>query len=344
MAAHAANAATFQGLGFLPNARFSRPTAISADGSTVVGYSDEPFRWTATTGLQAFTGGDIPNAVNADGSVIVGVNGDHAFRWTSAGGAQDLGVLPGDTHSAAMGVSADGAIVVGNSAENDDGGGTMRQRAVRWTPSGGMRDLSGPSSLSDASAISADGSTIVGNHHRWTSSTGWQPVGPFHPNAVNKDGTCIVGTEYSTGGIGDLKGDTGPLWWAWRWTAHGGATQLFSGMAASVSSDGSIIAGTIVPIPTPPPPQWRAGIWDAAHGMRDLRDLLTHEYHLDLSGWTLQQSVGISADGLTIIGYGTNPDGNTEGWIAVIPEPAALGSAGLAAIGLMRLRVRRRNG
>jgi hypothetical protein len=40
---------------------------------------------------------------------------------------------------------------------------------------------------------------------------------------------------------------------------------------------------------------------------------------------------GLSADGLTIVGYGTNPAGQPEGWLAYVPEPGSLPIAGIAA-------------
>lgn len=39
-----------------------------------------------------------------------------------------------------------------------------------------------------------------------------------------------------------------------------------------------------------------------------------------MAGWTLIAASDISDDGLSIVGYGTNPDGNTEAWIATIPQ------------------------
>ena len=51
--------------------------------------------------------------------------------------------------------------------------------------------------------------------------------------------------------------------------------------------------------------------------------MLENTYGLDLTGWTLTEAKGISADGLTIVGTGTNPDGNSEVWMAVIDGPAA---------------------
>jgi probable HAF family extracellular repeat protein len=76
-----------------------------------------------------------------------------------------LGTLPGGSSSAAYGVSADGAVVVGK-VENAD----RQERAFRWTASRGMEDLNttyaslltNGSVLSVARAISPDGRYIVG--------------------------------------------------------------------------------------------------------------------------------------------------------------------------------------
>ena len=45
-------------------------------------------------------------------------------------------------------------------------------------------------------------------------------------------------------------------------------------------------------------------------------EVLTKDFGLNLAGWTLRQATGISQDGLVIVGYGINPEGRTEGWIA----------------------------
>jgi uncharacterized membrane protein len=106
--------------------------------------------------------------------------------------------------------------------------------------------------------------------------------------------------------------------------------------ALGVSGDGSVIVGG-----SDSASDWQAFIWDATHGMRSLKEVLENDYGLDLKGWQLHESVatGISADGCTIVGYGINPDGYGEAWIATMPEPATLSL--LAVGGLMVLRRRR---
>ncbi len=75
---------------------------------------------------------------------------------------QGLGDLPGGTFtSRAYGVSADGAVVVGEGSRADGNDG-----AFRWTASGGMVDLGdlpGGNFYSRARGVSADGAVVVGD-------------------------------------------------------------------------------------------------------------------------------------------------------------------------------------
>lgn len=106
----------------------------------------------------------------------------HAFRWTPSGGLQDLGLTTG-SESIAVGISADGSVIVG---EARDASGFWR--AFRWTASTGMQDigtLGGPESV--AYAANHDGSVIVGTSLSsglsdsndafiWTAKTGIQSL------------------------------------------------------------------------------------------------------------------------------------------------------------------------
>jgi probable HAF family extracellular repeat protein len=123
--------------------------------------------------------------VSADGSVVVGglnaAGQARAFRWTAAGGMQDLGTL-GGSESEAHGVSADGSVVVGW-AQNAAG----QERAFRWTAARGMQDLGTlGGDWSVAWGVSADGSVVVGwaenaagqwRAFRWTAARGMQDLG-----------------------------------------------------------------------------------------------------------------------------------------------------------------------
>src|SRR5262249_39285256 len=125
-------------LGLDPNGetRQSVATAVSADGSVIVGYSTSPsgyqaFRWASgMVGLGDVPGGTFgsaANAVSADGSVVVGQCGDEnqpAMIWDQVHGMRrlydvlvnDLGLtseLQGWTLQSATGISADGQTVVG---------------------------------------------------------------------------------------------------------------------------------------------------------------------------------------------------------------------------------------
>jgi probable HAF family extracellular repeat protein len=156
---------------------------------------------------------------------------------------------------------------------------------------------------------------------------------------VSADGSVVVGQGHSTSGYE-----------AFRWTQAGGMVGLgdlpgwdFGSVAYGVSSDGSVVVGQSVS-----GSGYEAFIWDSTNGVQNLKTMLTTNYGLNLTGWTLTAAKGISADGQVIVGYGTNPQGNTEAWRAdlhtdtVVPEPFSLAFLGSAFVGVVAFRLRRR--
>jgi uncharacterized membrane protein len=126
----------------------------------------------------------------------------------------------------------------------------------------------------------------------------------------------------------------------------------FSSTATGVSGDGSVVVG-IGYTGAPAYLGLEAFIWDATNGMRNLKSVLATDFGLGaaLTGWTLASAEGVSADGLTIVGFGVNPSGGIEAWVADlhtaasgVPEPSTLilMGAGLAALAAWRRRAIRR--
>ncbi len=323
-----AQSATFTPIGDLPGGDiYSAAWGISADGTTVVGASStasgsDGFRWRADSGISPLgLVGGAARGVSGDGSVVVGINSSQAFRWDAAGGAVLLGDLPGGaTFSTAYAISADGTTIVGR------GRSATGEEAFRWTTAEGMigmGDLPGGFTSSTAYDVSADGQSIVGASYSgagleafiWTPSTGMQSLGDLPggrtigtARGISSDGSIIVGQGSDS--------TSNNVAWIWDGASGFAALPLIPGagpdhLASAVSDDGLIVVGSNY---------GRAFIWDATNGTQSLRDLLVG-LGVDLTGWHLADATGISADGRSIVGYGTNPSGATEAFLAYIPEP-----------------------
>ena len=301
-------------------------TNVSADGLTAVGVAvdwgdNSSINWNQTDGWQYLidSGPGYPTAVSGDGSVVVGhsyadIEWPMAFRWTEGNGRVYL------WEGEASDISDDGSVVVGIVLSGE-------VSAVRWTESTGLEylgNLTGASS-SVASAISGDGSTVVGysgaQAFRWTASEGMKhlryiwPIGSTsRAYDVSTNGKVIVG--YVTSGRLLLQKKE-----AFRWTKssivnvqtqNGTMAKLghlpgtSESCAYGVSGDGSIVVGQSGD---------QAFIWDKTNGMRNLAEVLVDEYGLDLKGYDLEKAKAISADGKTIIG---------DDWIANISDDAPL--------------------
>ncbi|MBU3596734.1 hypothetical protein ICN10_10020, partial [Polynucleobacter sp. 86C-FISCH] len=283
---------------------FSSAMAVSADGSVIVGtaapnatdnFTDWAHKYTSGGGWVLLTppSGVPVNysrglGVSADGLVAVGFinindgTGRRAFKHNDSGGMVLLGTLPGGTSSYASAASSDGSVIVGASgigtAGEDFAPGSGR--AFKYTTSGGMVSLgvlSGPFASSAATAVSADGSVIVGA----STST-----------------NIISGAVIAT---------------AFKYTTSGGMVSLgaplpgfTSSVANGVSADGSVIVGSSFNIPWYEPGSARAFIYTATGGMVSLGTL---------AGGTYSYANAVSADGSVIVGQADNASGGLRAFM-----------------------------
>lgn len=244
------------------------------------------------------------NSISADGSVVSGYGylpGDssyHAFRWTLAGGMEDLGTL-GGTYSYSRAISRDGSTIVGESRLSDD----SANRAFRWTAADGMVNLGTlGGSYSYANDVSADGAVVVGESHlsgdsgqrafRWTQADGMVNLGTLGGNysyayAVSADGGTVVGhSSENDGNNTDV---------AFRWTSADGMQSLGTlggdySYGYGTSADGSVVVGQSH---TSGNSEYHAFRWTQADGMVDLGTF----------GGNYSYTNGLNPDGSVVIGY-----------------------------------------
>jgi uncharacterized membrane protein len=321
---------SFVPLGTLANGSFEcRAQGISPDGLVVVGGCDvvpggapgaaEAFRWDEVggiVGLGHLSGNTYSRALDiaADGATVVGYSGptlcgrcdEQAVIWASTG-MIPLGATEGG--STARGISDDGSVVVGH----------FGGQAFRWTSTGGL-DLP---LYGLARAVSSDGATVVGQMfdetagylaYRWTDSEGATVLSPDSAGAtgISSDASTIVGaTIVSSFEVGE----------PFRWTASSGFTTLGTlplgadpAAAQDTCATGEIIVGETRGSPR------QAFVWDARNGMQALQ-LVLEAQGVDLSGWALTQATAISDDCRRIVGWGTNPSGDVEGFVGTVDLP-----------------------
>ncbi|MEL7405881.1 MAG: PEP-CTERM sorting domain-containing protein, partial [Cyanobacteria bacterium J06558_2] len=222
-------------------------------------------------------------------------------------------------------LSADGSVIVGYQYFPDE-----TTAAAFWNERAGIKTLGRPknsnfdpeSFQSKAMSVSGDGNTIAGfmfdkNHSQafiWDEANGVQDLGDLPggedsslARGISANGSTVVGAGFNDENINE----------AFIWDRDNGIRGLGSlrggsriSYANSVSGDGSIVVGRASSYGYND-----AFIWGQQNGMRRLKLVLENKYKLDLTGWLLADATSISDDGLTIVGWGGNPQGELEAWI-----------------------------
>jgi|GEM_PF-3722972 len=290
----------------------SEANGVSADGSVVAGeaYASgnwTAFRWTKTTGMQNL-GTSLPidwsseaTGVSGDGGSIIINSYGAAYRWTQTGGAHPLGTLGGATY--AMGISHNGAVVVGGSADTFAG----YDRAFRWAGDN-MQNLgildTGPGSA--AYAVSANGQVVVGlsgtslgsGAFIYTSGAGMQSLGVLPggnysiARGVSSDGSVVVGQARNSGS--NLR--------AFRYTEADGMVDLgtLGGSASNakgVSADGKVVVGTAYNSYGTE----RAFRWTQETGMQTINDWLA-TCGVDTGALYFMSANAANSDGSIVVG------------------------------------------
>jgi probable HAF family extracellular repeat protein len=219
----------------------------------------------------SFRGFDVQDAgiddMSADGSVVVGKFArapTTAFRWTAAGGIEDIG---GDTDR--VRVSRDGKAIVASALDSrGNRNAAIWMGGKNWKLLGGVPGgvPNGAHVLSEAYDVSADGSVIVGIAYleekfvafRWDAQNGMVNLGTIGDGsvawAVSADGNVTVGYDRQAGPVFiPLDGRHGTIFWV------GTERPLhpfgYAGEARATNQVGSIIAGRFHPENAYTPPR-----------------------------------------------------------------------------------------
>jgi autotransporter-associated beta strand protein len=227
------------------------------------------------------------------------------------------GFLPGDNVARVNGVSSNGLVVVGASFDFVPGQPGGAEQAVSWTAANGAMSLGTypgpyPNPSSEALAVNADGSVIVGsddnaNAFRWTASTGKVSLGVLPGTsgssayAVSADGKAVAGQDFNA---------ATNLWQSFLWTSSGGMIGLgylpgdTQSQARGISGDGSVVVGRSYNVNNQITSD-QAYRWTASTGMTGLGYL---------PGMSFSEAAAISSDGSVVVGdsfsltNGLNPD------------------------------------
>ena len=306
---------------------------ISSDGSRLVGFTDrtdpsenEVFTWSATEGTRIVRRipDTVPNLghlldVSLDGSTVIGVHippdtSRRVFIWDlQENRIDDLFDQIGETgHLFGHRLSEDGSILAARTSQ-----GTLLWNTTNRATDPAMPTRI-PGMIGPSRDLSADGSTFVSSA---IFATGF----PGTPNIIFAEATIWTADTGLTG-LPSLEGGAVP-------PLRTDGTFM---RTVVVSDDGSTVAGSSVRVNGPG--EDTAFVWDSEHGTQALK-LRLAMLGIDLDGWQLTEVVDISADGRTLFGNGTNPEGVRVSFLAVIPEP---GTATLIALGLLSLAIRPR--
>ncbi|MFT7669235.1 MAG: hypothetical protein ACI8X5_001935 [Planctomycetota bacterium] len=263
--------------------------------------------WTTLGGNGGSSGSSTSSGwdISGDGMHVVGLGwvnaGEaHGVQWSEGVGTFSLGSTVANQSSRANGVDFDGDTVVGW----QDGNG---RNAAVWN--NGVQTIittPGGQNVGEASAVSSDGTWVVGNGGSSTSNQGWR--------WSQASGLEELGSLGLTGGFPPPKGS-----------------------AVGISADGSVIVGFDRPFG--PATTGEGWIWTSPAGLISLDDHFASLGLVVTDNFRFSLPLGVSADGRTFFGLGRSDSSFSTGWVVQIgdcPVPtnfctSVANSSGIAA-------------
>lgn len=329
--------------------------AISADGSTAVGYyassetNTNAVAWTlaqpTATVLPnapgAFQEG-VANAASANGAIVVGdakfdASLFEAAVWNADAAPVSLGgTIPGGFFGgSALGCSDDGQTVVGSREQPGFvieafawSNGTLTPIGIE-DPNGGFSIANDATSTGPIDAVIVVGATDTTAGptaaFRWTSAFGFAILPDIAGGVAFGEARAITPAATVSVGYGSSSLGTEAVRWLHAdWSTQGWSAadtlevlgDLPGGPTLASALAVSADGNTVVGYGSPTTGEIAATIWTPAAGLRNLKTVAQSDFALDLGSAILREATGISADGQVIVGIGRRQAGSPiEGWV-----------------------------
>ncbi|MFC3158913.1 T9SS type A sorting domain-containing protein [Chryseobacterium arachidis] len=312
------------------------------------------------------TGNFNVGGVSDNGIVSMHTSAGGIYKWDATNGVVTIGALTnGYPQAGRTVISKDGtriASTITNGATNFNELATYNVANLSWANHGGLVPTGWDGSVSSTWGMNSLGDIVVGlgwltaaNGHaiKWTSEGGIVDLGSIvsgrssRANAVNSDGTVIVGwqdqadgmrcgakwingvesfildgTGANVGEAGDVSADGNtiigsavPNPYVWNsvsgltYITHPNSSAFFRGGATGISGNGGVVVGFYRPFPGAP----MAGegfIWTPAGGRVNLNDYAA-SLGITTNGVIMSLPLAISQDGKKIAGTGRDASGQT---------------------------------
>ncbi|HVF73217.1 MAG TPA: putative Ig domain-containing protein [Chthoniobacterales bacterium] len=308
----------------VPELVVAQPLGINANGTLIVGGTTNPVVWESTTleprtlaPPDGYSNGNA-TAITADGLAAAGwsqtgegsdIKTDALF-WLLNGPAQPRLVPLPDGYDSGVAQGVMKYVTFGDNTTEWKICGTASNHAAQQ---GGAT----PRHLGFLAGVcTPDG---CGSFH----ATGLLPL----QGHVDSEAFALAPDKFSRGlgavVVGQSLAENGGSS-AVYWAGNTGAIELpgFSGSATTQAAAFAISDDIVVGAASPGGFTFQAVRWDLkdSSSFSTIAAILVNKYKVPVGKWQLTAATGISADGLAICGRGINPDGKSQGWVALLPK------------------------